>query len=117
MSATRAIRGEVWLAELDEGHEREQAGVRPVLVVSASELGTGPSGLAVVVPLTTTHRPTQPLHVEVRPPDGGTRRVSYVMTEQIRAVSRARLMRRWGAVSAPTMAAVEYRLRVLLDLV
>ena len=60
MSAPRAARGEVWLADLDAGHGREQAGVRPVLVVSATELGSGPSGLAIVVPLTTTHRPTQP---------------------------------------------------------
>ncbi|MFM7245942.1 MAG: type II toxin-antitoxin system PemK/MazF family toxin [Actinomycetota bacterium] len=117
MSAPRAARGEVWLVDLDAGHGREQAGVRPVLVVSATELGSGPSGLAIVVPLTTTHRPTQPLHVAVRPPDGGTRRVSYAMTEQIRAVSRTRLMRRWGAVSGPTMARVEHRLRVVLDLV
>ena len=117
MSAPDAARGEVWLADLDEGRGREQAGVRPVLVVSATELGTGPSGLAVVVPLTTTHRPGQPLHVELLPPDGGTRRVSYAMTEQLRAVSRTRLVRRWGAVADPAMARVEHRLRALLDLV
>ncbi|MFM9123769.1 MAG: type II toxin-antitoxin system PemK/MazF family toxin, partial [Actinomycetota bacterium] len=33
MSAPRAARGEVWLADLDAGHGREQEGVRPVLVV------------------------------------------------------------------------------------
>lgn len=117
MTAPEAMRGDVWLADLGEGRGHEQSGVRPVLVVSASEIGTGPGGLAVIVPLTTTHRPAQPLHVGVMPPEGGTRRPSYVMSEQVRAVSRNRLLRHWGAIDDRTMDAVDHRLRVVLDLV
>jgi mRNA interferase MazF len=117
VSTPDAVRGDIWLADLDEGRGREQQGVRPVLIVSATELGAGPSGLAVIVPLTTTHRPGLPLHVPITPPDGGTRRESYAMTEQIRAVSRHRLLEPWGAVDADTMRQVERRLLVLLDLV
>ncbi|MGI9116901.1 MAG: type II toxin-antitoxin system PemK/MazF family toxin [Gaiellales bacterium] len=117
MSTAEAARGEVWLADLAEGRGREQSGVRPVLVVSATEIGTGPGDLAVIVPLTTTHRPGQALHVSIEPPDGGTRRASYAMVEQIRAVSRARLLRRWGAIGDGTMAQVDFRLSALLDLI
>jgi len=117
VSAPDAMRGDVWLADLDEGRGREQAGVRPVLVVSATEIGTGPSDLAVIVPLTTTYRPGLPLHVPVTPPDGGTRRASYAMTEQIRAVSRHRLLEPWGAVDAETLRQVDRRLLVVLDLI
>jgi len=116
MNGPVAARGDVWLADLDEGRGREQAGMRPVVIVSATEIGAGPGDLAVIVPLTTTHRAGQPLHVELAPPDGGTRRHSYAMTEQIRSVSRGRLLRRWGAVEERTMAAIDHRLRVLLDL-
>ena len=116
MNGPAAARGDVWLADLDEGRGHEQAGVRPVLVVSASEIGTGPGDLAVVVPLTTTFRAAQPLHVAIEPPDGGTRQASYAMTEQIRAVSRERLLRHWGAIDDDTMERVDHRLRVLLDL-
>ncbi len=116
MSIPDAVRGDVWLADLDEGRGREQSGIRPVLVVSATEVGTGRGELAVVLPLTTTHRPEQPLHVEVVTPEGGTRHTSYVMTEQIRSISRGRLLEHWGSVSHATMGRVEYRLRTLLDL-
>jgi mRNA-degrading endonuclease toxin of MazEF toxin-antitoxin module len=39
------------------------------------------------------------------------------MTEQIRAVSRHRLLEPWGAVDAETLRQVDRRLLVVLDLV
>ena len=54
-------------------------------------------------------------HVEVEPPEGGLRERSFVKPEDVRSVSLDRLGRRIGAVSAATLAMVESRLRVLLD--
>ena len=45
-------RGEIWLAELGTGRGHEQAGRRPVLVVSDDGLNQGPAGLVMVIPLT-----------------------------------------------------------------
>jgi mRNA-degrading endonuclease toxin of MazEF toxin-antitoxin module len=39
------------------------------------------------------------------------------MTEQIRAISRHRLLEPWGAVDAETLRQVDRRLLVVLDLV
>ena len=47
-------RGEVWLADLNPVRGHEQAGRRPVLVVSEDLFNQGPAGLAVVLPLTST---------------------------------------------------------------
>ena len=108
-------RGEVWLADLDPSKGREQAGRRPVLVVSVGEFNRSGAELAVVLPLTSNLR-LIPWQVMVKPPEAGLRAPSAIMCEAIRSVSKARLERRWGSVSPATLAEVEDRLRILLSL-
>lgn len=108
-------RGEVWLADLDPTRGREQAGKRPVLVVSTNDFNHGPAELVVVAPLT-SKRKGVPWHVLVTPPEAGLKSKSYIKCEDVRSVSRARLNKRWGLVSEPTLDAVEDRLRILLEL-
>jgi mRNA interferase MazF len=110
---TEARQGEVWFVDLDPTRGREQAGRRPALVVSVDQLGTGPSELAIVVPLTTTVRPN-PLYVAVEPPEGGVRATSHAMPEMVRAVSRDRLVERWGMVRDATLEQVLQRVRLLV---
>jgi mRNA interferase MazF len=108
-------RGEVWLADLNPVRGHEQAGRRPVLVVSEDLFNQGPAGLAIVLPLTSTLRGI-PSQVPVAPPEGGVKNRSAILCEGVRSVSVERLVVRWGAVSQGTMAAVEDRLRILLRL-
>jgi mRNA interferase MazF len=111
----RPARGEVWLAELGPTRGREQSGTRPVLILSQDIFNAGPSGLVMMAPLTTVQRDL-PLHVEIGPPEGGLKRKSYVVCENLRSITRERLSRRLGSVGFHTMAEVENRLRVLLQL-
>jgi len=108
-------RGEVWEVDLSPTRGHEQAGRRPALVVSTDRFNHGPAGLVVVLPMTTRGKGI-PLHVEVDPSEGGVREASFVKPEDIRSVAAERLGARWGAVSPRTLAEVERRLRVLLDL-
>lgn len=108
-------RGEVWLADLDPTRGHEQAGRRPVLVVSENLFNQGPAGLVIVLPMTTTLRGV-PSHVPVSPPEGGVRKATAIHCEAVRSVSVGRLVVRWGAVGPLTMTAVEDRLRILLRL-
>ncbi len=109
-------RGEIWLVNLDPTVGREQAGERPVVIVSTDRFNRGPAGLVIVAPMTTRDR-RLPLHVLVDPPEGGVRRRSFVKCEDVRSISKDRLSgTRWGALSRRTMAEVEDRLRILLDL-
>lgn len=108
-------RGEVWLADLHPTRGREQSGRRPVLVISVDLFNAGPADLIVVLPLTSTLRDI-PLHVRVMKPDGGVRNDSVILCEAVRSISKERLLTRWGALSRATLAEVEDRLRVLLDL-
>ena len=110
-----ASRGEIWIVNLNPTRGREQHGMRPALVVSTDGFNHGRANLVVVVPLTTTRRGI-PLHVQIDPPDGGVRETSYAMCEAVRSISTDRLQRAWGTVELDTLALVEDRLRVVLEL-
>ena len=109
------LRGEVWNVNLDPTKGREQRGTRPALVVSHNSFNKSIAELIVVVPLTTTFRGI-PMHVRIDPPEGGVRSPSFAKTEDVRSVSKERLLKRLGTVSPETMAVVADRLRILLDL-
>jgi mRNA interferase MazF len=108
-------RGEVYYADLDPVRGHEQAGRRPVLVVSATLFNEGPANLVVVLPMTTRERGI-PLQVAIDPPEGGVTKRSLIKCEDIRSIDSRRLDGRLGAISAATMDAVEERLRALLGL-
>jgi len=111
-----ALRGEVWVVDLDPTRGHEQARTRPCIVVSDDRFNRSASGLVVVVPLTTVGRGI-PWHVRVTVEDGDVREESFAKTDQVRAVSRDRLIGEpWGRVAPGVMAAIEERLRLLLGL-
>lgn len=112
---TQASRGEIWLVSLDPTKGREQAGMRPALVISVDQFNHGSAELVVVVPITSKAKGV-PLHVEVRPPEGGLTMTSFVKCEDVRSISTSRLVRRLGKVSNETVESVEDRLRIILGL-
>ncbi|NKE70196.1 type II toxin-antitoxin system PemK/MazF family toxin [Nitrospiraceae bacterium HYJII51-Mn-bac16s-1-B09] len=108
-------RGDVWLADLNPTRGHEQAGQRPVLIVSEDLFNQGPAGLVIVLPITSTHRGI-PAHVPVSPPEGGLKNASVILCDSIRSISKGRLSRRLGRVSGAVMEEVEDRIRILMAL-
>jgi mRNA interferase MazF len=115
MSTTSPARGEVWMVDFDPIRGHEQAGRRPALVVSVDAFNNSPAELVVVLPLTSKAKGIRS-HVEVNPQEAGVTVKSFIKCEDIRSVAKERLFRRRGSVSSQTLAAVEYRLRILLRL-
>ena len=113
--ASPAARGDIWLADLNPVRGHEQAGHRPVLIVSVDAFNQSRADLVVVIPITSTLRPI-PFHVVVQPPEGGLTNPSALLCEAVRSISKDRLVTRWGTVSPATMSQVEDRLRILLRL-
>ena len=108
-------RGEIYLATLGEPIGHEQAGSRPVLVVSASAwLSTSPPVLAVL-PLTRTYR-QRSTHVEIEAETSGLAATSYAKCEDIRAISPQRLRNKLGEADAMVMVRIDTLLRRLLGL-
>jgi mRNA interferase MazF len=108
-------RGEVWVATLDPVAGHEQAGRRPVLVISVDAFNANPAELATVLPITTNKRQVMG-RIAVRPPNGGLASESRVICEQCRTVSHERLVQRLGMLDADTIAQVSDSLRIVLGL-
>ena len=115
MSELAPGRGDVWSINLDPTIGRGQAGTRPALVLSVDKFNQGPADLVIVLPITSQDK-KQPIHVPVRPPEGGLAALSFIKCEDIRSISKQRLKRFYGTLSARTMAEVERRIRILLNL-
>ena len=111
----RPSRGEVWLTSLDPVEGHEQGGRRPCLIISDDLLNHGPSGLVMVVPITSTRR-AGTIRVPIDPPEGGLKTRSYSLPEMLRSISVNRLHSRWGAITAARMGEVEEVVRALLRL-
>ena len=110
-------RGDVYDARLDSVEGSEQAGARPVIIVSRDTLNSVLRTVTIVS--CTTARPTKlrfPTRPLVHAPDGGLTVDSLVSCEQVRTISKSRLLRYRGSLSAPSMAAVDHALRITLDL-
>ena len=108
-------RGEVWQANLNPTKGHEQSGVRPVLVVSVDIFNSGPAGLVITLPITSVGKGI-PFHVELKPKEAGLDMRPLVKCEEIRCISKDRLMKRYGKVSDEILEAVEDRIKILLGL-
>lgn len=108
-------RGQIWLANLGTTRGHEQAGRRPVVVLSVDAFNAGPAGLVIVLPCTSKIRNVR-AHIPVHPPEGGLHLPSAILCDAIRSVTTDCLIDLWGDVSPTTLAKVEDTVRVLLGL-
>lgn len=92
---------------------REQRGRRPALVIAGADYLATVDTLAILVPITGVDR-RWPNHVPVT--GGSLRRASWAMTEQVRTVSRERIVARAGRASTETLSAVRSWVHDFLDL-
>jgi len=93
----RILRGEVYWADLDPVRAREQAGLRPVLVISHDALNRH-SGTVIALAITSQpQRPGFPLTDQIE--SLKMPKPSWVKISQIRTLSTERLGRRLGRIS------------------
>lgn len=105
-------------ADFDPVEGSEQAGVRPALVVSR-EAPNRVLSVLVVLPLT-SRKPERVVHIgEILLPvgEGGLPNESIAMCQQIRAISKSRLLGSYGTITDEnTRENVREALRIHLDL-
>jgi mRNA interferase MazF len=105
--------GDVVWARPELAVGREHAGRRPGMVVAGAGYLEIVDALAVVVPITTVDR-GWPNHVEVVGAELGRR--SWAMSEQVRTISRERVVGRAGRVDPATLATVRGWIADFLEL-
>lgn len=110
-------RGDVYDARLDPTEGSEQAGTRPVVIVSRDAINAA-SPVIIVVPCTTYRagRRLYPSHVLLRAPDGGLDVDSVALGEQVRALATSRLGRQRGQLAPHTLTQLDRALLIALDL-
>jgi len=111
------LRGDVFMANLDPSEGSEQAGTRPVVVVSRDALNKF-SPVVVVVPITNAanKKKVYPSHVRVQKGIGGLTMDSIVIGEQVRAINKTRLRNQLGKFDKPIMTSIEAALKITLDM-
>ena len=109
-------RGDLYYAELDPVVGSEQAGTRPVLVVS-NDIGNRYSPVIVAVPITSRRigKKRLPTHVEVRIPQL-LKNDSTALTEQIRTIDKLRLKEYIGSLPDCLMTAVDQALAISIGI-
>jgi mRNA interferase MazF len=113
----RPVRGMIVEVDLDPVVGHEQGCARPCIVVQ-NNAGNRYSSMTIVVPLTDAARIGRPsaIYALLHKGDGGIRKDSIALTDQIRAVDLQRLGRSFGVVSPETMMAVDRALLISLGL-
>ena len=102
MTAADLAPGDIVWVKPDPSVGREQAGRRPAMIVAGADYLATVDTLAIVVPITSVDR-GWPNHVPV----GGLGKPSWAMTEQVRTISRERIV--GAAARAPTETLAEVR--------
>lgn len=112
------IRGDIYQADLDPTKDSEQAGKRPVAIVSRDGINRS-SPVVVIVPITkyTAKKKIYPSHHLVKASShNGLSLDSIVKCEQIRAITKSRLGQKRGCLSAEDLAQIDTALKIVLSL-
>jgi mRNA interferase MazF len=87
--------GDIWYVDFSPQVGREQAGIRPALVVSNDKFNAVGNDLHIVCPLTTRDRGLR-YHVPMDPIDGVLSRPSLIMCEQVKSQDMQRFLKYRG---------------------
>lgn len=104
-------RGEVYFADLSPVVGSEQGGMRPVVIVQ-NDAGNQHGPTTIIAPLTTKSKTHLPTHVKVNL--NGIKNI--ILLEQIRSISRTRLVSYCGRLPIEDMELVDQALLVSVGL-
>lgn len=107
----------MFFALLDPTKGSEQAGTRPVVIVSRNAINLN-SPVVICVPFTDLANCPRiyPSQVLVRKGVGGLRHDSVALCEQVRAITIARLKTHIGRLDPQTMSTIDDGLKIALNL-
>ncbi len=99
-------RGDIWLARLDPAEGSEQAGIRPVLIIQVDVLNEV-SPVTIALPFTSQVKKLYHGNVFFSQSDTGLPRDSVLLANQMRTLSKTRLLKKMGSINSEKMHDVE----------
>jgi mRNA interferase MazF len=110
-------RGEVYDARLEPVEGSEQGGTRPVIIVTRDAINAySPVVLAVPCSTYKTGKRAYPTPVLIQASNSGLTSDSIAMADQVRVLSKTRLLRLRGILSDEAMILLNQALLIALDL-
>lgn len=109
-------RGDVILVDLEPVIGSEQGKVRPAVVIQ-NDIANEYSPVLIVAAITSSSRAIHPTDVEVPASEGGLRKNSKILLNQIRTIDKQRVVDKWGHLSDETMAKIDEALKISLSLI
>src|SRR5882762_359451 len=108
LTLPKPVRGDVFSARLDPTEGSEQAGTRPVVVISRDSINAN-SPVVVVIPVTDAAnvKRTYPSHAFLAKGIGGLKTDSVAKTEQIRAIQVSRFVGYYGRLDKDAIVRIE----------
>lgn len=98
MSSLKPLQGEIWLFDPDpvKGNEIGKK-IRAGVIISHNFMNSGPAGLVFIVPLTSVCKGIAS-HIKIDPPIGGVSVKSFALPEQMKSISKLRLVKKLGKI-------------------
>ena len=110
-------RGDIWVVDWSPARGSEQAGLRPAVAIQTDAANLNPAYPNTIVVTVRTKGKPVPFHVRLDPSTkNGLRSPSFVKCEQVLTISKERLHRRIGRLSAADLARVVAALRMVLEM-
>jgi mRNA interferase MazF len=105
------------MLDLKRVESSQQRGTHPVIVVTRDAINAY-SPVVLAIPCTTyqTGKRVYPTQVLIQAPDGGLTNDSVAMADQVRVLSKSRLLRLRGMLSDETIVQLNQALLIALDL-
>jgi len=107
---------EIWLADLNPRFGTEAGKTRPVLIIQSDLLNkVHPS--TIICPITTNvKKNVSILRVNMKKGEGGMKKQSAIMIDQLRAIDNKRFVKKTGSLSADLRKKVEENIKIILEI-
>ena len=109
-------RGDIFFVNLPEDNDSVQGGYRPCVVVQ-NDKGNNYSPNVILAPLTTRTKKKIPTHVLVRAGQGGLKRDSTVLAENIMTISKSDLGSYVGRLDGGLLDKISYAIAISLGII
>ena len=109
-------RGDIFTVDLGPTRGSEQGKIRPAVIIQ-NDVGNKFSPTVIVAAITSGEESVYPVEVKVKSSEGGLKKDSLVLLNQIRTVDKERLGKYWGHLSHITMNQVDEAIKISLGLI
>lgn len=104
---------DIWMADLNPVKGSEQQGIRPVVIISGNAMNDN-LGICIVCPLSSKIKNYAGCIVLSKDEINGLEQNSELITFQIRAISKGRLLRKLGEITKNQLETVKIGLNEIL---